>query len=120
MRLHWQITAYVTANAMMISANAHYNCPPEEWLISPILAFGIMLEGLVVMPIKPVAQKTGLRPSARLSASEVQAFLDANLDSASPCWTERVTEIMQRPVAIPHLVFAVCVVFVVGVLFGVR
>jgi len=117
--MHRQITAYVTANAMMILANAHYNCLPE-WLISPISAFGIMLEGLVVMPIKPAAQKTGLRPSARLSASEVQAFLDANLDSASPCWTARVTEIMQRPVAMPHLVFAVGVVFVVGVLFGVR
>jgi hypothetical protein len=114
-----QTTAYVTANAMMILANANYNCLPE-WLISPILAFGIMLGGLVVMPIKPVAQKTDLRPSAQLSASEVQAFLDANLDSASPCWTARVSEIMQRPVAMPHLVFAVGVVFVVGVLFGVR
>jgi len=114
-----QTTAYVTANAMMILANAHYNCLPE-WLISPILAFGIMLEGVLVMLIKPVAQKTGHQPSARLSASEVQAFLDANLDSASPCWTARVTEIMQRPVAMPHLVFAVGVVFVVGVLFGVR
>jgi len=50
----------------------------------------------------------------------VQAFLDANLDSVSPRWTARVTEIMQRPVAIPHLVFAVGVVFVVGLLFGVR
>jgi hypothetical protein len=117
--MHRQITAYVTANAMMISAKAHYNCLPE-WLISPILAFGIMLEGVLVMPIKPVAQKTDLRPSAQLSASEVQAFLDANLDSASPCWTARVSEIMQRPVAMPHLVFAVGVVFVVGVLFGVR
>ena len=117
--MHWQTTAYVTANAMMISANAHYNCLPE-WLISPILAFGIMLGGLVVMPIKPVAQKTGLRPSARLSASEVQAFLDANLESASPCWTARVSQIMQRPVAMPHLVFAAGAVFVVGVLFGVR
>ena len=117
--MHRQTTAYVTANAMMILANAHYNCLPE-WLISPILAFGIMLGGLVVMPIKPVAQKTDLRPSAQLSASEVQAFLDANLDSASPSWTARVGEIMQRPVAMPHLVFAVGVVFVVGVLFGVR
>lgn len=117
--MHRQTTAYVTANAMMILANAHYNCLPE-WLISPILAFGIMLEGVLVMPIKPVAQKTDLRPSAQLSASEVQAFLDANLDSASPCWTARVSEIMQRPVAMPHLVFAVGVVFVVGVLFGVR
>ena len=79
-----------------------------------------MLEGLVVMPIKPVAQKTGLWPSAQLSACEVQAFLDANLDSASLCWTARVSEIMQRPVAMPHLVFAVGVVFVVGLLFGVR
>ena len=72
------------------------------------------------MPIKPVAQKAGLRSSTQLSASEVQAFLDANLDSVSPHWTARVTEIMQRPVAIPHLVFAVGVVFVVGLLFGVR
>ena len=47
--MHRQTTAYVTANAMMILANAHYNCLPE-WLISPILAFGIMLGGLVVMP----------------------------------------------------------------------
>jgi len=44
--MHWQTTAYVTANAMMILANAHYNCLPE-WLISPILAFGIMLGGAV-------------------------------------------------------------------------
>ena len=72
------------------------------------------------MPIKLVAQKAGLHLSTQLSASEVQAFLDANLDSVSPHWTARVTEIMQRPVAIPHLVFAVGVVFVVGLLFGVR
>ena len=72
------------------------------------------------MPIKPVAQKAGLCSSTQLSASEVQAFLDANLDSVSPHRTARVTEIMQRPVAIPHLVFAVGVVFVVGPLFGVR
>ena len=72
------------------------------------------------MPIKPVAQKAGLRSSTQLSASEVQAFLDATLDSVSPRWTARVTEIMQRPVAIPHLVFGVGVVFVVGLLFGVR
>ena len=72
------------------------------------------------MPIKLVAQKAGLHSSTQLSASEVQAFLDANLDSVSLHWTARVTEIMQRPVAIPHLVFAVGVVFVVGLLFGVR
>ena len=36
------------------------------------------------MPIKPKAQKAGLRSSTQLSASEVQAFLDANLDSVSP------------------------------------
>ena len=72
------------------------------------------------MLIKQVAQKAGLHSSTQLSASEVQAFLDANLDSVSPHWTARVTKIMQRPVAIPHLVIAVGVVFAVGLLFGVR
>jgi hypothetical protein len=104
---------------MMISANVKYNCRPE-WLISLKIALLNHGRGLVVMPIKLVAQKAGLHSSTQLSASEVQAFLDANLDSVSPRWTARVTEIMQRPVAIPHLVFAVGVVFVVGLLFGVR
>jgi hypothetical protein len=103
----------------MISANVKYNCRPE-WLISLKIALLNHGRGLVVMPIKLVAQKAGLHSSTQLSASEVQAFLDANLDSVSPHWTARVTEIMQRPVAIPHLVFAVGVVFVVGLLFGVR
>ena len=103
----------------MISANVKYNCRPE-WLISLKIALLNHGRGLVVMPIKLVAQKAGLHSSTQLSASEVQAFLDANLDSVSPHWTARVTEIMQRPVAIPHLVFAAGVVFVVGLLFGVR
>ena len=59
--------------------------------------------GLVVMPIKPVAKKKASAHSMQLSASEVQAFLDANLDSVSPNWTARFTRIMQRPVGIPHL-----------------
>ena len=69
------------------------------------------------MPIKPLAQKAGLRSSTQLSASEVLALLDANLDSVPLRWTAHVVEIMQRPVAIPHLAYAAGVVFVDSLLF---
>ena len=58
--------------------------------------------------------KLGLHSLTQLSASEVQAFLGANLDSVSPRWTACVPEIMQSPVAIARPVY------VVGVLIAVK
>ena len=74
-------------------------------------------KGMLVMPIKPLAQKAGLRSSTQLSASEVLALLDENRDSVSTRWTARAVEIMQRPVAMPHLAYAAGVVFVDSLLF---
>ena len=73
--------------------------------------------------LKAGIDHTALLLMSRTSDSmdpQAQAFLDANLDSVSPRWTARVTEVLQRPVAIPHLVFAIGVVFRVDLLFGVR
>ena len=71
------------------------------------------------MSIKPVAQKSGRRSSTQLSAAEVEAFLGAGLERASPHWSERVSAIIYRPVTIPHLVFAIGAAFLIGIIFGI-
>ncbi|MGB2241339.1 MAG: hypothetical protein ACPH3B_05910, partial [Candidatus Puniceispirillaceae bacterium] len=59
------------------------------------------------MSIKAVAQKSSRRLSTQLSAAEVEAFLGAGLERASPHWSERVSAIIYWPVTVPHLVFAI-------------
>ena len=71
------------------------------------------------MSIKAVAQKSSRRLSTQLSAAEVEAFLGAGLERASPHWSERVSAIIYRPVTMPHLVFAVGAAFIIGIVFGV-
>ena len=71
------------------------------------------------MPIKPVAQKLGRRSSTQLSAAEVEAFLGAGLERASPHWLERVSAIIYRPVTIQHSVFAIDAAFLIGIILGI-
>ena len=71
------------------------------------------------MLIKSVAQKSGLRSSTQLSAAEVETFLDAGLERASPHWSERVSAIIYRPVTVPHSVFAIGAAFLIGIIFGI-
>ena len=71
------------------------------------------------MSIKPVAQKSGRRSSTQLSAAELEAFLGAGLERASPHWSERVSAIIYRPVTIPHSVFAIGAAFLIGKIFGI-
>ena len=71
------------------------------------------------MSIKPVTQKSDLRSSTQLSAAEVEAFLGAGLERASPHWSERVSAIIYWPVTIPHSVFAIGAAFLIGIIFGI-
>ena len=71
------------------------------------------------MSIKPVAQKSSRRLSTQLSAAEVEAFLGAGLERASPHWLERVSAIICWPVTMPHLVFTTGAAFIIGIVFGV-
>ena len=71
------------------------------------------------MSIKPVAQKSGWRSSTQLSAAEVEAFLGAGLERASPHWSECVSAIICWPVTMPHLVFATGAAIIIGIVFGV-
>ena len=71
------------------------------------------------MSIKPVAQKSSRRLSTQLSAAEVEAFLGAGLERASPHWSERVSATIHRPVTTPHLVFAIGAAFIIDIVFGV-
>ena len=71
------------------------------------------------MSIEPVTQKSDLRSSTQLSAAEVEAFLGAGLECASPLWSECVSAIIYRPVTMLHLVFAIGAAFIIGIVFGV-
>ena len=71
------------------------------------------------MSMKPLAQKSGRRSSTQLSASELEAFLGAGLERASPHWSERVSAIIYRPVTMPHLVFAIGAASIIGIIFGI-
>jgi len=71
------------------------------------------------MSIKPVAQKSSRRLSTQLSAAEVEAFLGAGLERASPHWSECVSAIICWPVTMPHLVFATGAAIIIGIVFGV-
>ena len=71
------------------------------------------------MSIKTVAQKSGRRSSTQLSAAEVEAFLGVGLERASPHRSERVSAIIYRPVTLPHSVFAIASVVLIGIIFGI-
>ena len=70
------------------------------------------------MSIKPVAKKSSRRSSTQLSGAEVEACLGTGLERASPHWSERVSAIIYRPVAISHSVFAEGAAFLIGIIFG--
>ena len=71
------------------------------------------------MSVEPVAQKSSRRLSTQLSAAELEAFLGAGLERASPHCSERVSAIICWPVTMLHLVFTTGAAFIIGIVFGV-
>ena len=70
----------------------------------------------MAMPTKPIEQTTGLPSETQLSASEVQAFIEASLDPAPLAFSQRITQLLAAPVAASHLIFGLFVVCLAGLL----
>ena len=68
------------------------------------------------MPTKPIEQTTGLSSKTQLSASEVQAFIEASLDPAPLAFSQRITQLLAAPVAASHLIFGFYIVCLAGLL----
>ena len=68
------------------------------------------------MPTKPIDQTTGLSSKTQLSASEVQAFIEASLDPAPLVFSQRITQLLAAPVAASHLIFGFFIVCLAGLL----
>ena len=68
------------------------------------------------MPTKPIEQTTGLSSKTQLSASEVQAFIEACLDPTPMAFSERITQPLVAPVAASHLIFRLFIVCLAGLL----
>lgn len=70
----------------------------------------------MAMPTKPIEQTTRLSSKTQLSASEVQAFIEASLDPAPLAFSQRVTRLLTAPVAASHLIFGFFIVCIAGLL----
>ena len=68
------------------------------------------------MPTKPIEQTTGLSSKTKLSASEIQAFIEASLDPAPLAFSQRITQLLAAPVAASHLNFGLFIVCLAGLL----
>ena len=68
------------------------------------------------MSTKPIEQTTGLSSRTQLSASEVQAFIEASLDPAPLAFPQRITQLFAAPVAVSHLIFGFFIVCFAGLL----
>ena len=52
----------------------------------------------------------------QLSASEIQAFIEASLDPAPLAFSQRITQLLVAPVAASHLNFGLFIVCLAGLL----
>ena len=68
------------------------------------------------MPTKPIEQTTGLSSKTQLSASEVQAFIEASLDPPPLAFLQRIAQLLAAHVAASHLIFGLFVVCLAGLL----
>ena len=68
------------------------------------------------MPTKSIEQTTGLSSKTQLSASEVQAFIEASLDPAPLAFSRRIPQLLAAPVAASHLIFGLFTVCLAGLL----
>lgn len=68
------------------------------------------------MSTKPIEQTAGLSSKTQLSASEVQAFIEASLDPASLAFSQRIQQLLAVPVAALHLIFGFFLLCLVGLL----
>ena len=71
------------------------------------------------MPTKSIEQTTGLSSKTQLSASEVQAFIEASLDPAPLAFSQRIPQLLAGPVAASHLIFGLFIVCLAGLLLRV-
>jgi hypothetical protein len=70
----------------------------------------------MAMPTKPIEQTTGLLSKTQLSASEVQAFIEASLNPPPPAFSQRITQLLAAPEAVSHLIFGLFIVCPAGLL----
>ena len=68
------------------------------------------------MSTKPIEQTAGLSSRTQLSASEVQAFIEASLDPAPLAFSQLITQLLAAPVAAPHLTLGLFIVCLAGLL----
>lgn len=68
------------------------------------------------MSTKPIEQTAGLSSKTQLSASEVQAFIEASLDPAPLAFSQRIQQLLAVPVAALHLIFGFFLLCLVGLL----
>ena len=68
------------------------------------------------MSTKPIEQTTGLSSKTQLSASEVQAFIEASLDPAPLAFSQRIPQLLAGPVAASHLIFGLFTACLAGLL----
>ena len=66
------------------------------------------------MPTKPIEQTTGLSSKTKLSASEIQAFIEASLDPAPLAFSQRINQLLAAPVAASHLILGLFIVCLAG------
>ena len=59
---------------------------------------------------------TGLSSKKQLSASEIQAFIEASLDPAPLAFSQRTTQLLAAPVAASHLIFGLFIVCLAALL----
>ena len=68
------------------------------------------------MSTKPIEQTAGLSSKTQLSASEVQAFIEASLDPAPLAFSQRIRQLLAVPVAASHLIFGFFLLCLAGLL----
>ena len=68
------------------------------------------------MSTKPIEQTAGMSSKTQLSASEVQAFIEASLDPVPLAFSQRITQLLAAPVAVSHLICGFYIVCLAGLL----
>ena len=68
------------------------------------------------MSTKPIEQTAGLSSKTQLSASEVQAFIEASLDPAPLAFSQLIQQLLAVPVAASHLIFGFFLLCLAGLL----
>ena len=70
----------------------------------------------MAMSTKPIEQTTRLSSKTQLSASEVQAFIEARMGPGPLAFSQRINQPLAAPVAASHLIFGLFIICLVGLL----